>query len=143
MFWHVTKIEQATQLPRMCIKIPGVADTGCQPVPERKSLTLEYVNTKRPEDQRTNAYTDGSAAEATRDVGGGVYIRYTGGKAHITIVTGKYSTIFRTESEAEATKAEEYDGRRRYRNIILLRALSKTVSFAHWSFLPRKALSSK
>ena len=29
------------QLPRMCTKVPGVADRGCQPEPERKSLTLE------------------------------------------------------------------------------------------------------
>ena len=32
------------QLPRMCTKMPGVADRGCQPEPERKSLTLEYVD---------------------------------------------------------------------------------------------------
>ena len=58
------------QLPRIYIKVPGVADRGCQPEPDRKSLTLEYVNTKNPEEQWTHAYTDGSAAEATRDGGG-------------------------------------------------------------------------
>ena len=51
----------------MCTEVPGVADRGCQPEPERKSLTLEYVDIKYPEDQWTHAYTDGSAAEATRD----------------------------------------------------------------------------
>ena len=35
---------------RVCTKVPGVADKGCQPEPERKSLTLEYVNIKYPED---------------------------------------------------------------------------------------------
>ena len=34
------------QLPRMCIKVSGVADRVCRPEPERKSLTLEYVNIK-------------------------------------------------------------------------------------------------
>ena len=29
----------------MCIKVLGVADRGFQPEPERKSLTLEYINT--------------------------------------------------------------------------------------------------
>ena len=29
-----------------CIKVPGVTDRGCHPEPERKSLALEYVNTK-------------------------------------------------------------------------------------------------
>ena len=75
------------QLPRMCTKVPGVADKGCPPEPERKSLTLEYVDTKYPEEQWTQknsgAYSDGSAAEATRDGGGGVYIRYNDGTAQI------------------------------------------------------------
>ena len=79
---------------------PGIADRGCQPEPERKSLTLEYVNIKYPEDQWTHAYTDGSAAEATRDGGGGVYIRYNDGIAQITIATEKYSTNFKAEAEA-------------------------------------------
>ena len=55
------------QLPRVCTKVPGVVERGCQPEPERKSLTLEYVNIMYPEDQWTHAYTDGSAAEATQD----------------------------------------------------------------------------
>ena len=84
----------------MCTKVPGVADRGCQPEPERKSLTVEYVDIKYPEDQWTHAYTDGSAAEATRDGGGGVYIRYNDGIAQITIATGKYSTNFKAEAEA-------------------------------------------
>ena len=79
------------QLPRMCTKVLGVIDRGCQPEPERKSLTLESVNTKYPEDQWTHTYTDGSAVEATLDGGDWVYIRYNDGKAHITIATGKYS----------------------------------------------------
>ena len=54
------------QLKRICTKKPaGVADRACKPEPEKKSLTLEHVNTKYPEDQWTHAYTDGSAAEAT------------------------------------------------------------------------------
>ena len=88
------------QLPRMCTKVPGVANRGCQPEPERKSLTLEYVDIKYPEDQWTDAYTDGSAAEATRHGGGGVYIRYNDGIEQITIATGKYSTNFKAEAEA-------------------------------------------
>ena len=89
----------------MCMKVPGVADRGCQPEPERKSLTLEYVNTKYPEDQWTHAYTDGSAAEATRGGGGGVYISYNDGKTHFTITTGKYSTNFKAEAEALKKRA--------------------------------------
>ena len=39
------------QLPRIYTKVSWVIDGGCQPDPERKSLTLEYVNIKYPEDQ--------------------------------------------------------------------------------------------
>ena len=66
----------------------------------RPRLTLEYVNTRYPEDQWTHAYTDSSVAEATGDEGGGMYIRYNDGKAHITIATGKYSINFKAEAEA-------------------------------------------
>ena len=80
--------------------MPGAAERGCHPEPERKSQTLEYVNIKYPEDQWTHAYTDSSSADATRNRGGGVYIRYNDGKAHITIATGKYLTNFKAEAEA-------------------------------------------
>ena len=88
------------QLPRVCTKVPQVADRGCQPELERKSLTLEYVNIKYPEDQWTHAYTDSSTAEATRDGGDGVYIKYNDGIAQISIATVKYSTNFKAEAEA-------------------------------------------
>ena len=70
-------------------------------------LVVRYLSRGRegdteigPEDQWTHAYTDGSAAEATRDGGGGVYIRYNDEIAQITIATGKYSTNFKAEAEA-------------------------------------------
>ena len=91
----------------MCAKVPGVADKGCQPEPERKSLTLEYVDIKYPEDQWTHTYTDGSAAGATRDWGGGLYIRYNDGTAQITIATRKYSTNFKAEAEALKKKKKK------------------------------------
>ena len=87
------------QLPRMRTKVPRVVDRVCQPEPERKSLTLDYVNTKCPEDQWAHAYTDGSAAEATRDGSSGVYImeRHKSQK--------KYTTKFKAEAEALKKKA--------------------------------------
>ena len=71
----------------MCFKVPGVADRDCQPEPERKSLTLEYVNTKYLKDQWTHAFKHGSAAEATQDGEGGVYTRYNDEKASISRAT--------------------------------------------------------
>ena len=74
---------------------------------ERKPLTLEYVTTKYPEDQWTHAFTDGSAADATRDGGGGVHTRYSDGKAHIATAMGKYSTNLKAEAEAPEKSAIE------------------------------------
>ena len=87
--------------------MPGVAGKDSQLELERKSLTLEYINTKYPESQWTHIFTDGSAAEATRDGGGGVYIRYNDGEAHISLATGKYSTNFKAEYEALKKAAVE------------------------------------
>ena len=87
--------------------MPGVVGRLCHPEPESKSLTLEYVNAKYPEDQWTHAYTDGSAEEATRDRGGGVYIMYNDGQAHITTATGKNSANFKAKAEALQKAAVE------------------------------------
>ena len=84
------------QLPRICVKVPGVEDRGCQPGPERKSLMQEYANVKYPKGQRPHAYTDGSATKLP-EMGGGVYIRYNDGEAHITIATEKYSSNFKAD----------------------------------------------
>ena len=62
---------------------------------------------KCPEEQWTHAYTDGSAAETTRDGGDGVHIRYNDGIAQITIATGKYSTYYKAEAEALKKAATE------------------------------------
>ena len=72
----------------MGIKVPGSQTETCQPELER-SVMKEYVHIKYPEDKWTHTYTEGSAAKATRDGGGGAYIRYSYEKAQITIDTGK------------------------------------------------------
>ena len=45
-------------------------------------------------------------AEATRDGGGRVYIRYNDGKAHTIIATGKYSTTFKVEAAQLSKKPQ-------------------------------------
>ena len=69
---------------------------------------MSTPSAQKLEDQWTHAYTDSSAADAIRDGGGGVYIRYNDGKAHITIATGKYLTNFKAEAEA-LTKSRSQD----------------------------------
>ena len=91
-------LEMRINSQECALKCQGSQTRGCQPDPEIKSL--EYVNTKYPAHQWTHAYTDSSAADAYQDGGGGVYIRYNDGKAHITLAIRKYSTNFKAEAEA-------------------------------------------
>ena len=86
--------------------IPGVCNKETQSDLARKALALDHIQANYPPDLWTHAYTDGSATEATRDGGGGVYVRYTNGEEHCAIATGKFSTNFRAEAEALKTAAE-------------------------------------
>ena len=86
--------------------IPGVGQKDSQSGPERKSLTQEYLETNYPKESWTHGYTDGSAENAVRNGGAGVYIQYAGGKEDkISLATGLYSTNFKSEAEALKTAA--------------------------------------
>ena len=93
--------------PTICTNIPGIGNKSSQLDPERKSLTLELISSKYPRAKWTHAFTDGSATEATRDGGAGVFIKYSDEEARIKIATGKYSTNFKAETEALRTAATE------------------------------------
>ena len=88
-----------------CI-IPGVGQKDSQSGPERKSLTLEYLETNYPKESWTLGYTDGSAEHAVRNGGAGVYIQYAGGKEDkISHATSLNSTNYKAEAEALKTAA--------------------------------------
>lgn len=92
--------------PILQTTIPGVCSKGTQADLARRALTLAHIQANYPPDQWTHAYTDGSATEATRDGGGGVYITYTDGEERCAIATGKFSTNFRAEADALKKAAE-------------------------------------
>ena len=59
------------------------------------------VKEKYPPDHWIRAFTDGSASEAIRDGGGGIYIEWPDNtSSSISIPTGKYSTNYKAEAEA-------------------------------------------
>ena len=85
---------------------PGVGLKDSQSGPERKSLTQEYLETNYPKESWALGYTDGSAENAVRNGGAGVYIQYAGGKEDkICPATGLYSTNYEAQAEALKTAA--------------------------------------
>ena len=92
--------------PLIQCSIPGIGPKDSQSGPERKSHTLEHLQTHYPKQSWTHVYTDGSAEEAVRCGGAGVYIQYPGGREdRLCLATGLYSTNYRAEAEAMKTAA--------------------------------------
>ena len=86
--------------------VPGVGPRDSQSGPEKKSYTLEFLESKYPKSEWTHVYTDGSATDAVRNGGAGIFIQYPGGaQEQISVPTGLYSTNFRAEAEALKTAA--------------------------------------
>ena len=65
---------------------------------ELSALTDKHLDKHFPRDRYARVYTDGSANEAVRDGGGGIYIEWNDGttESH-SIPTGKYSTNYKAE----------------------------------------------
>ena len=58
-----------------------------------RCVTQDMLKEKYPPDHWLRAFTDGSASEAIRDGGGGIYIEWPDNtSSSISIPTGKYST---------------------------------------------------
>ncbi|XP_076455528.1 uncharacterized protein LOC143290127 [Babylonia areolata] len=95
--------------PAIMLKIPGVDSKECHIAAELKSLTLEALSIKYPPDTWARAYTDGSAEEAVKNGGSGVYIRFPDGKTISTSVAiGTLSTNFRAEACALLLTAQTF-----------------------------------
>ena len=78
--------------------VPGIESKGTQTDSESKSLTSKYFQSNYHQHTWTHACTDGTATAATRDGGGGVYIRCKGEESSISFPTGTFSTNFKVET---------------------------------------------
>jgi ribonuclease HI len=95
------------RFPEVRETIPGILPKGTQSEPERKALALDHMEQAYPKVLWTYAYTDGSAEEATRNGGGGIFLTLKDG-THVrqAIPTGKFSTNYKAEADALQTAAE-------------------------------------
>ena len=86
--------------------VPGVGPKDSQGSAQRKALTLAHIEEKYPNQDWTYIFTDGSADQAVRNGGAGVYIKYPGGnEENISLATGCYSTNYQAEAVAIKTGA--------------------------------------
>ena len=93
-------------LPSIQCTIPGIEKKYFQSNAEKKSHAMEHIQKNYPQDTWTLVYTDGSAEEAVRNGGAGIYIRYPGGREEeISLATGLYSTNYKAEAVALRTGA--------------------------------------
>ena len=111
--------------------IPGIDCKKEQLPTERRAITLGYLSDKYPEDQWTHVYTDGSAEDAVRNGGGGIYFKErNGSEVSIAIATGKLSTNYKAETEALKTALHQLslsDAETVHRKVVILTDASSVI----------------
>jgi ribonuclease HI len=92
--------------PQIHCSVPGIGKKVSQSDAEKKSLAMEHIYSSYPQHNWTDVDTDGSADQAIRSGGAGIYVKYPGGREeHISLATSLYSTNFKAEAVALKTRA--------------------------------------
>ena len=95
------------ETPTIILDIPGIQAKDHHTVEELRSLTLEALSVSSPSTTWARAYTDGSAEEAAKNGGGGVFIKLPDGRSiRKSVATGHQSTNYRAEAYALLTAAQ-------------------------------------
>ena len=81
------------------LDIPGIRNKEEHSEAALKALTLETLDQEYPADSWAHIYTDGSAVDAVRNGGAGVFMQFPDGRRSSKMMpTGKVSTNFRSEA---------------------------------------------
>ena len=81
------------------LDIPGVKSKEEHSKAALKALTLETLDQIYPAESWAHIYTDGSAEDAVRNGGGGIYMKFPDGtRSSQTVSTGRLSSNFRAEA---------------------------------------------
>ena len=95
------------ETPTIILDIPGIQAKDHHTDEELRSLTLEALSVAYPLTTWARAYTDGSAEEAAKNSGGGVFIKFPEGRSiRKSVATGQQSTNYRAEAYALLTAAQ-------------------------------------
>ena len=89
-------------------KVPGLSMKGEISKEKQRLSSLEMIQNRFPQEAWTHVYTDGSASDAVRNGGAGVYIQYQNGNSKsIAEPTGNHCTNYKAEVEALIIAAKE------------------------------------
>ena len=95
------------ETPTIILDIPGIQAKDHHTDEELRSLTLEALSVAYPSTTWARAYTDGSAEEAAKNGGGGVFIKVPDGRSiRKSVATGQQSTNYRAEAYAMLIAAQ-------------------------------------
>ena len=95
------------ETPTIILDIPGIQAKDHHLDEELRSLTLEAPSVAYLSTTWARAYTDGSADEAAKNGGGGVFIKLPDGRSiRKSAATGQQSTNYRAEAYALLTAAQ-------------------------------------
>ena len=95
--WEDTRANRVT----ICTKIPQISSEDPQAEFIKRNIAEDHCDERYPQDSWIRAYTDGSATDAVKDGGAGVYIRYQDGSTTSkAIPTGIHCTNYRAEVQA-------------------------------------------
>ena len=111
--------------------IQGIEDKRLQTPEEKRDITDVFLNIHYPCDSWTRVYTDGSAEDAVRNGGAGVYVQHiVDNEEHVSIPTGLHSTNYKAEAMAleEAATILERAERKKGNVVFLTDALSVLLS---------------
>ena len=104
--------EWSTAELNIVLDVHGVGAKGSHSEAELRSLTLEMLDKDYPPNTWTHIFTDGSAENAVRNGGGGIYIKFPdGSRIEKSIPTGQLSTNFRAEACALLHATETLNAR--------------------------------
>ena len=98
---------ETDSLPEVRTTIPGITSKVDQIPAAQQALALEFLDQEYPSRSWTRAYTDGSASDATKKGGSGVYIQYPHQQAaSLSFAVGEICTNFKAEVKAIAAAAD-------------------------------------
>ena len=115
-------------------EVPGIAVKGNQSQEQLKALTLAMLDESYNRTQWTQVYTDGSADDAVRNGGSGIFIHFPDGRrAERAHPAGKLSSNYRAEVKAvlEAAKLLNNENPPPAKIVILTDCKSLTQSLQH------------